>query len=179
MKLSRLPPSNLSYLMFALLFGGISGNSAAAEPQIQAQAKPETAKGAATGKTESPVEALETRNKKFQSLESFSRVLNHLETLYVDDKAVASDVLIERALKGMVSSLDPHTAYLPAQQLRELTNDTSGKFGGIGVVLTQQNGRLEIIEVVPDTPASKAKLQPGDVIVSVDGVTITKTNIED
>jgi carboxyl-terminal processing protease len=179
MKLSRLTPTNLSFLLLLLKFGGISANSAAAEPQIPSQGKQDPSKTTGTTKTESPVEALETRNKKFQSLEAFSRVLNHLETMYVDEKAVASDALIERALKGMVSSLDPHTAYLPAQQLRELTNDTSGKFGGIGVVLTQQNGRLEIIEVVPDTPASKAKLQPGDVIVSVDGVQITKSNIED
>lgn len=128
---------------------------------------------------ETPAEALETRNKKFQSLESFSRVLNLLETMYVDEKAVASDALIEKALKGMAGSLDPHTAYLPAQQLRELTNDTSGKFGGIGVVLSQQNGRLEVIEVVPDTPASKARIQPGDVILGVDGMQVTKSNVEE
>ncbi|MEY4066568.1 MAG: hypothetical protein RIR26_2776 [Pseudomonadota bacterium] len=128
---------------------------------------------------ETPAEVLETRNKKFQSLESFSRVLNLLETMYVDEKAVASDALIEKALKGMAGSLDPHTAYLPAQQLRELTNDTSGKFGGIGVVLSQQNGRLEVIEVVPDTPAAKAKIQAGDVILGVDGIQVTKSNIEE
>lgn len=128
---------------------------------------------------ETPAEALEARNRKFQALESFSRVLNLLETMYVDEKSVASDALVERALKGMTSSLDPHTSYLPPQQLRELTNDTSGKFGGIGVVLTQQNGKLEIIEVVPDTPAAKAGIEAGDVIVSVDSVRITKENIDE
>ncbi|MEY2988333.1 MAG: hypothetical protein RJB13_1854, partial [Pseudomonadota bacterium] len=130
-------------------------------------------------RVETPAEALEARNKKFEALESFSRVLNLLETMYVDEKSVMSDALIDRALKGMTSSLDPHTSYLPPQQLRELTNDTSGKFGGIGVVLTQQNGRLEIIEVVPDTPASKAGIEAGDVIVSVDSVRITKDNIDE
>jgi carboxyl-terminal processing protease len=142
----------------------------------------ETKSNSETGKessAETPAEALETRNKKFQSLESFSRVLNLLETMYVDEKAVASDALIEKALKGMAGSLDPHTAYLPAQQLRELTNDTSGKFGGIGVVLSQQNGRLEVIEVVPDTPAAKARIQPGDVILGVDGMQVTKSNVEE
>jgi len=179
MNLRPLRSQNLSFLLFASILG--------ISPQIQALAvssatpanKPETAKSAPQAKQESPAEALETRNKKFQSLESFTRVLNLLETMYVDEKAVSSDALIERALKGMAGSLDPHTAYLPAQQLRELTNDTSGKFGGIGVVLTQQNGRLEIIEVVPDTPASRAKIQPGDVILSVDGIQISKNNIDD
>jgi carboxyl-terminal processing protease len=154
-------------------------DEAFAAPQSQTTAQSDASKAQTSTRTESPGETLETRNKKFQSLEAFSRVLNHLETMYVDEKSVASDALIERAIKGMVSSLDPHTSYLPAQQLRELTNDTSGKFGGIGVVLNQQNGRLEVIEVIPESPASRAKLQAGDLIVSVDGVQITKANIED
>lgn len=145
----------------------------------QQQSTADTSATRSREKIETPAEALEARNKKFQALESFSRVLNLLETMYVDEKSVASDSLIERALKGMTSSLDPHTSYLPPQQLRELTNDTSGKFGGIGVVLTQQNGRLEIIEVVPDTPAAKAGIEAGDIIVSVDSIRITKDNIDD
>jgi C-terminal processing protease CtpA/Prc len=169
----------LPLLLGSTLFPNITGNLALANTQNQTPSKGEPNKSPAPSKTESPAETLELRNKKFQALESFSRVLNHLETMYVDEKAVSSEALVERALKGMVASLDPHTSYLPAQQLRELTNDTSGKFGGIGVVLTQQNGRLEIIEVVPDTPAAKAKLQAGDTILSVDGVTITKNNIEE
>ncbi|MEY3903345.1 MAG: hypothetical protein RL189_2651 [Pseudomonadota bacterium] len=175
----RLQKIVLPLLLGSTLFPNLTGNLALANPQNQTPSKGDPNKTAAAPKTESPAETLELRNKKFQALESFSRVLNHLETMYVDEKAVSSEALIERALKGMVASLDPHTSYLPAQQLRELTNDTSGKFGGIGVVLTQQNGRLEIIEVVPDTPAAKAKLQPGDTILSVDGVVITKSNIEE
>lgn len=170
-----LQKSVLPLLLGSILFPNITGNLAFANPQTQTPPKGTPS----APKTESPAETLELRNKKFQALESFSRVLNHLETMYVDEKAVSSEALIERALKGMVASLDPHTSYLPAQQLRELTNDTSGKFGGIGVVLTQQNGRLEIIEVFPDTPAAKAKLQPGDTIISVDGVVISKSNIEE
>lgn len=167
----------LSFFVPAVIAGNTYSYRAFAAPETK---KPnETEKSSAPAKQESPAETLESRNRKFQSLEAFSRVLNHLETMYVDEKAVSSEALIERALKGMVSSLDPHTTYLPAQQLREITNDTSGKFGGVGVVLTQQNGRLEIIEVLPDTPAAKAKLQVGDIITAVDGLQVTKTNIED
>lgn len=169
-------------LWFLLCLTAVQGgwaNPPAVSENGPAQNKTDVGKAQAPARAETPAEALESRNKKFQSLESFSRVLNLLETMYVDEKSVASDALIERALKGMVGSLDPHTVYLPAQQLRELTNDTSGKFGGIGVVLTQQNGRLEVIEVVPETPAARAKIQPGDVIVSVDSIQITKINIDD
>ncbi len=147
--------------------------------QKLAQSKPETGKAQTPVRPETPAEALETRNKKFESLESFSRVLHLLESMYVDEKAVASDALIEKALRGMAGSLDPHTAYLPAQQLRELTNDTSGKFGGIGVVLSQQKGKLTVIEVVPDSPAARAKIQPGDTIISVDSIQINKNNLEE
>jgi len=180
MKRLQLSLKRVCFITSASLLFTPCAQQAYAQTQNPSQTKPEPNKAPTpVVKPESPAETLETRNKKFQSLEAFTRVLNHLETMYVDEKAVSSEVLIERALKGMVSSLDPHTTYLPAQQLRELTNDTSGKFGGIGVVLTQQNGRLEIIEVIPETPAAKAKLQAGDVITAVDGVQITKSNIED
>ena len=171
-----------SILCFLL---GLGSQTGWASPASQAaehdngQASPASKDSPEKLKIETPAEALEARNKKFEALESFSRVLNLLETMYVDEKSVVSDSLIERALKGMTSSLDPHTSYLPPQQLRELTNDTSGKFGGIGAVLTQQNGKLEIIEVVPNTPASKAGIEAGDVIVSVDSVRITKENIDE
>ncbi|MEN9530645.1 MAG: hypothetical protein RI932_2518, partial [Pseudomonadota bacterium] len=166
-------------LVLALPNPAISAESPTFSAQKQAQNKTEASKPQTPTRPETPAEALETRNKKFESLESFSRVLHLLETMYVDEKAVASEALVEKALRGMAGSLDPHTAYLPAQQLRELTNDTSGKFGGIGVVLSQQKGKLTVIEVVPDSPAARAKIQPGDTIVSVDSIQINKNNLDE
>lgn len=128
--------------------------------------------------TSAALETLEKQNRKYQSLESFSRVLSLLESMYVDEKTVQSDVLVEKAIRGMVSNLDPHTSYLPMQQLRDLTSDTAGKFGGIGIVITEQNKRLEIVEVMEDSPAQKAGLKIGDVIYSIDKTVVTPTNIE-
>lgn len=124
-------------------------------------------------------ESLEKQNKKFQSLESFARALNLLEAMYVDEKFVGGDALIEKALKGMVGSLDPHTTYLPSSQLRDLTNDTAGKFGGIGIILSQSNDRLEVVEVIADSPAARAGIQSGEFIYAVDKIPVTKTNIEE
>lgn len=132
-----------------------------------------------TPKVKPKAEELEERNRKFQALESYSRVLSLLESLYVDENAVQSEALIEKAIKGMVSGLDPHTTYLPPSQLKDLTSDTSGRFGGVGIIITQQNNRLEIVEVVDDSPADKAGVKNGDVIYSVDKIVVSKENIED
>lgn len=132
-----------------------------------------------TPKVKPKAEELEERNRKFQALESYSRVLSLLESLYVDENAVQSEALIEKAIKGMVSGLDPHTTYLPPSQLKDLTSDTSGRFGGVGIIITQQNNRLEIVEVVEDSPADKAGVKTGDLIYSVDKIVVSKENIED
>ena len=127
----------------------------------------------------SPAKILENQNEKFEALESFSRVLNLLESAYVEKDAVDSKALIEKAIKGMVTGLDPHTTYLPSTQLRDLTNDTSGKFGGIGIILSQQNGRLEIVEVMENSPAARAGIVSGDIIYSVEKVVVTPQNTDD
>lgn len=126
-----------------------------------------------------PAKELERQNRKYQSLESFARVLNLLEGMYVDEKAADPDALVDKAIKGMVSGLDPHTTYLTASQLKEIATDTSGKFGGIGVVISQANNRLEIIEVMDKSPAFRAGLHSGDVIYAIDGVVVTPKNTEE
>ena len=98
-------------------------------------------------------------NKKYQSLESFSKVLNLLESNYVEPNAVNPDVLIEKALKGMTADLDPHTTYLTQKQYSDFSTDTSGKFGGIGVVINPAGGKLEIVEIIERSPAERSGLK--------------------
>ncbi|MGY3802722.1 S41 family peptidase [Pigmentibacter ruber] len=122
---------------------------------------------------------IEIENKKFQSLEAFAKVLNLLEANYVDPKAVNPDVLIEKALKGMTADLDPHTTYLTAKQYSDFSSDTSGKFGGIGVVINPAGGKLEIVEIVENSPAQRAGLKPGDIIYSVGNIIVNQKTIEE
>jgi carboxyl-terminal processing protease len=126
-----------------------------------------------------PAQQLEQQNKKYQALESLSNVLNILETRYVDEKLATSDVLIEKALKGLVSSLDPHTLYLPPSDLKDFQSDTSGKFGGVGIVLSQTSKFLEIVEVMPDSPAARAGIQPGDILYSIEDEPLTIKNAQE
>ncbi|APJ04722.1 S41 family peptidase [Silvanigrella aquatica] len=118
-------------------------------------------------------------NKKYQMLESFSKVLNLLESNYVDAKSVESDVLIEKALKGMTADLDPHTTYLSPKQYSDFSTDTTGKFGGIGVVINPAGGRLEIVEVIDNSPAKRAGLKSGDIIYAVGNLIVNSKTIEE
>ena len=118
-------------------------------------------------------------NKKYQLLESFSKVLNLLETNYVDPNAVNPDVLIEKALKGMTADLDPHTTYLTQKQYSDFSSDTSGKFGGIGVVVNPAGGKLEVVEVIENSPAQRSGIKGGDIIYSVGNIIVNSKTIEE
>jgi carboxyl-terminal processing protease len=124
-----------------------------------------------------PAEKMALENQKFQALQSLSQVLTLLETRHVDESAVKGDLLIEKAIRGMVSGLDPHTVYLPPKDLHEFQSD--GRFGGIGVVISQANGYMEIVEIIPNSPASRSALKAGDIIYSIDGKAVTPENSDE
>jgi carboxyl-terminal processing protease len=77
--------------------------------------------------------------------------------------------LTKDALKGMLSRLDPHSDYMDEQEMKELQVEMSGKFGGLGIELSQQGGIPKVISPIDDTPAARAGIQPGDLIVAIDG----------
>lgn len=104
----------------------------------------------------------------FRNLSVFARALSHLELSYVDP--VDQDALIDGAIEGMAASLDPHTAYLPAERYQRLLEDTEGKYGGIGVEIMARDGWLTVTNVFADSPAAHAGLQAGDRVLSIDEV---------
>ena len=105
----------------------------------------------------------------YQGLKIFSDVIDIVEKTYVDD--VASKKLIENAIQGMVSSLDPHSSLLTPDAFKELQIDTQGEFTGIGIHVTMRNNLVTVISPIVGTPAYKAGIKAGDKIVKVDGVT--------
>ncbi|KWV45362.1 peptidase S41 [Bradyrhizobium macuxiense] len=92
---------------------------------------------------------------------------------------VDSNELTNAALKGMLSRLDPHSAYMTEPEFRESREDISGKFGGIGLQITYHNGLPTVLSPIDDTPGARAGLQPGDAIVSVDGQTTRGVDLMD
>lgn len=126
-----------------------------------------------------PLEELAKENETYRSLEAFARAIGLLEEMYVDPEHVSPQEMVDKALRGIVSSLDPHTTYLPARDLKEFTSDTTGRFGGIGVIIVNEGGRLRIVDVVEDSPGEKAGLKKGDIIFAVGELELSKDNIEE
>lgn len=106
-------------------------------------------------------------NGTYRNLRIFTDVIEEIERSYVDEPD--SEKLIEEAIKGMVNSLDPHSALLPPQAHSELQEDTRGRFSGVGLVLAIRNEKLTVVSPIEGSPAKEAGIRNGDVIIAVDG----------
>jgi carboxyl-terminal processing protease len=113
----------------------------------------------------------------FKQLTLFSDVLERTRADYVDP--VTDDKLIETALNGMLSSLDPHSGYLNKKSFQDMQTQTKGEFGGLGIEVTQENGIVKVISPIDDTPAAKAGIQSGDLITHIDGKPVTELTLNE
>jgi carboxyl-terminal processing protease len=102
----------------------------------------------------------------YESLEAFTNVLSIVKKNYVEE--VDTKNLVNGAINGMLSSLDPHSAYLTPDLYKELQMDTQGRFGGLGIEITVKNGVLTVVSPIEDTPAFKAGVKPGDMIFKIE-----------
>lgn len=98
-------------------------------------------------------------------LDRFTTVIEHIKNYYV--KNVEDSTLFENAIRGMLAGLDPHSAYLNQDEFAELKASTSGKFGGLGIEVTLEDGFIKVISPIDGTPAAKAGMQSGDLIVRI------------
>lgn len=105
--------------------------------------------------------------ERYEDLQLFAKVLNLVQQYYVEETNTTD--LIYGGIKGMLRELDPHTNFLPPKIFKEFESETQGKFGGLGIEITVQNGVLTVISPIEDTPAWKAGVKAGDKIVEIDG----------
>ena len=106
----------------------------------------------------------------YELLNLFGEVMERAKANYVEE--VSDKKLIEAAINGMLTSLDPHSSYLDAKDFKYMNEQTSGKFGGLGIEITMEQGVVKIVSPIDDTPAFRAGLKPGDYITNIDGETI-------
>ena len=102
----------------------------------------------------------------YRKLDIFARVLSYVENNYVDP--VDEERLVYGAIRGMLADLDAHTLFLPPDEYREMQADTSGEFGGLGIEIAARDEALVVVAPIDDTPAARAGLRTGDVILAID-----------
>jgi len=101
----------------------------------------------------------------YEQLQKFSRVMDLVRRAYVEN--VGDEKLIEGALTGMLSSLDPHSTYLDKEMYKQMTVDTKGEFGGLGIEISSAEGGIRIVSPIEDTPAYRAGVKAGDLIIKI------------
>ena len=105
----------------------------------------------------------------YRGLSNFTQVLDLIERNYVED--VDPERLTNSAIEGMVKTLDPYSSYLTPERYKELEIGTSGEFGGVGMEVTEEEGFLKVIAPIEGSPAAKAGIKPGDLILAINGKT--------
>ncbi len=113
----------------------------------------------------------------YEQLTLFGDVLEQVRRNYVD--APSDKELIEAALSGMMTSLDPHSSYMPPKNFEDMQVETKGEFGGLGIEVTMENGLVKVIAPIDDTPASRAGMRPNDLISELDGKPIMGLTLSD
>ena len=113
-----------------------------------------------------PSKASSNDEEKYKYLDLFGQVFDRVRSSYVEE--VSDKELIEKAIDGMLSGLDPHSGYMNEEVWQEMQMDTKGKFGGLGIEITMEEGFVKVIAPIEDTPAYEAGVLAGDYIIQID-----------
>jgi carboxyl-terminal processing protease len=117
------------------------------------------------------------RAETYRLLTLFGDVFDRIRAEYVEP--VNDRDLIENAINGMLTGLDPHSSYMNAKAFRDMQVQTRGEFGGLGLEVTQENGIIKVVSPIDDTPASRAGIKAGDLITSIDNTTVQGLSLND
>ena len=112
-----------------------------------------------------------------QDLRAFAEIFGRIKQDYVE--AVDDKTLIENAIRGMLGGLDPHSSYLDAEEFKELKEGTSGEFGGLGIEVGMEDGFIKVIAPIDDTPAQRAGIRAGDLIIRLDDKSVKGMSLEE
>ena len=120
--------------------------------------------------SDAPAAVKPSESSTYELLNLFGEVFDRVRTDYVEP--VSDDKLIESALNGMLTSLDPHSNYMNEKSFADMRIQTKGEFGGLGIEVTMENGLVKVVSPIDDTPAAKAGIKPNDLIAEIDGTAV-------
>ena len=118
-----------------------------------------------------------TETLPLKDLQTFVEILNRVKSDYVEP--VKDETLLENAVRGMLAGLDPHSSYLDKSEYKDLNASTTGKFGGLGIEVQLSNGLVKVVSPIDDTPAAKAGVKAGDLIVKIDDTPVKGLTLQD
>ena len=113
-----------------------------------------------------PSNAVSKNKETYEYLDLFGQIFDRVRSGYVEE--VTDEELIEKAIDGMLTGLDPHSGYMNEEVWQEMQTDTKGKFGGLGIEITMEEGFVKVISPIEDTPAYEAGVEAGDYIIQID-----------
>jgi len=125
--------------------------------------------------TKAPIKS--TAKQKLEAYIKFTQILNVIESQYVDE--VNTTTLVDKALKGLMTNLDAHSTFMDAKSYKDLSVQTKGEFGGLGISIGMKDGALTVIAPLDGTPAYKAGVQAGDIILKIDDKATIGMNIDE
>ena len=105
-----------------------------------------------------------------QDIRSFTAVYSLVKQAYVEN--VDDHQLMQAAIRGLLAGLDPHSEYLDRKQIDDLTEDTTGSYNGLGIEVVQLEGTLKVVAPIDDSPAERAGIKAGDIVVAINGVAL-------
>ncbi len=168
-KFSRLgTPMRFALVLTVGLVAGF-GLSVGRTVQAEREIEPDPTTKSVTRTATSPV--------PWQDARLLAEVLEHVRREYVEN--ISDQELIEAAIRGLIADLDPHSAFLDAEQFDEIRISTTGEYSGVGIEVALENGVVKVITPIEDTPAFRAGVLAGDRILAVDGVPVNSENLND
>src|SRR5580700_8371168 len=122
------------------------------------------------GAADQSIQPIPPNSDTYRQLDLFGEVFERVRADYVEN--VTDEQLIEAAINGMLTALDPHSSYMNAKSFRDMQVQVRGEFGGLGIEVTMENGLVKVVSPIDDTPAAHAGLKPGDLITHLDGTPV-------
>ena len=113
----------------------------------------------------------------FEGLNTFTAVFSQIKQMYVDE--IDDETLFNNAIRGLIEGLDPHSSYLEPVDQSKVSESTMGKFGGLGIVIGTKGDYIEVVSPIDDTPAYRAGLKAGDIILQIGDQNVSQINLEE